>query len=167
MQQCVSLPYYGCEDIPCAEGGTQRCGMPVLYQYYTIRHYIGSKWMWSSYDSRKTMAVSNDFFPANDYIGHWYLKALQCAHFLIGKGTIDNDSYMNGKEWMYITVWDYDGAGENGNGWISCEMYSAAQHAQANSATRAYYFLDWRTYDPVWSDHGLHLPTRNGCGLDW
>ena len=165
MEMCMSTSYYLCEDIPCAIHTTRRCEMPVLYNYYTIRHYLGSRWMWSSYDSRKTMAVSNNWFGGNDNLDHWHLKALQCAHFLIGKGTIDNDSYMSGKEWMYITVWDAYDAGENGNNWISCEMYSEAQHAEGYSSTRAYYFLDSRTFDPP--DNGVHYPTRFHCGLDW
>ena len=95
---------------------------------------------------------------------HMKAKAMQCAHFLINK---KDTTYLSTRDWIYLTVYDYQNSGANGNGWMSCEMYSGNIHPSAPNGeygTRIYYFLNSGTSGSSFSPSSS---TRSDCGLDY
>ena len=52
---------------------------------------------------------------------------MQCAHYLISR-QLDNHVYMSTRDWIYLTVWDYNSLGATGSGYIRCEMWKENRH---------------------------------------
>ena len=167
LYQCFGISYYSCSSVDCATQSTTYCAMPVRYRRIDIREYIGSWNMYTNYNARRTMASQGFetwFTGLSATQSHMQAKAMQCAHFLINK---KDTTYLSTRDWIYLTVYDYQNSGANGNGWMSCEMYSGNIHPSAPNGeygTRIYYFLNSGTSG---SSYSPSSSTRSDCGLDY